>query len=334
MGNFVHFNGDIFYTSTKRLKICNDHVEYYEYGKEYFVGGKPRTNKEKTKNDPTPPDILKEKRYKRAKRNIIDLTNCNSRVYKNKKGRMYKPVFTTLTFGENQQYIKKANYEFTKFIQRLNLAVIGQKNSFLKYLTVIEFQKDFDFYGRKKKNGGSIHYHTMFFNLPFRRDNKKIFEEKWNLGFVKIQGANRIKNVGKYMTKYMVKDLGDPRLQGEKSYFASKELKKPIIVNFDELITPVLDMFPEKSIEYEKKNIPIEYLESLNYRVYNLRNFSKEKRKAIDFLNNYDYYTEIADGIKIKKEEINTKLYEKPIILPKVDGSGGQTSFIDRITDV
>lgn len=284
MSRLIHFNGDIHYSTKERLKISGDIFEYYEYGREYFVGSHPRTFRDKSKGTATDQETLDQMRYRRARRQIIDYTNSNVRAYFDQRGRAFWPIFITLTFGENVLDIKAANYEFTKFIQRLNTAVNGRKESFFKYVTVVEFQER-----------GAIHYHSIFFNLPYKMEMKRIFEKCWGLGFTKIKAINRIMNVGRYITKYMTKEINNERLRGQKSYFISKGLYKPIVVNYDELIRPVLTILPQESIEYTKQNIKIDYFDSMNYTNYNLRKFPEQKKQALAFINRYIDYEEKKD---------------------------------------
>ncbi|MCK9581520.1 MAG: hypothetical protein M0Q92_13880 [Methanoregula sp.] len=281
MSYLVHFNGDVHYATKKRLKISGDIFEYYDYGREYFVGSRPKSFKDKPKKSATSQEILDQMRHRRARRQIIDYTNSNTRAYFDQRGRAYWPVFITLTFRENITDLKFANYEFTKFIQRLNTAVNRQRESFFKYVTVVEFQ-----------DRGAIHYHCIFFNLPYKAEMKRIFEKCWTLGFTKIKAINRVRNVGRYITKYMSKNIDDERLRGQKSYFISKGLFKPIVVNYDELINPVLSMMPPESMEYSKDNIKVDFFEFMNYKNYNLRKYQKRKKEALAFLNRYGYYGE------------------------------------------
>lgn len=132
----------------------------------------------------------------------------------------YKSKFFTATFAENIEDMDKANNEFKKFIQRLKYHY-GD----FRYLAVVEFQKR-----------GAIHYHMLSdFGYIKHCDLEKI----WGNGFVWIRdllSANKgkaVDNVGAYIVKYMNKDIIDERLMGKKSYFTSKNLKRPEIIYED-----------------------------------------------------------------------------------------------------
>jgi hypothetical protein len=115
--------------------------------------------------------------------------------------------FLTLTFAENITDVKVANKEFKKGIKRLRYLYPD-----LKYLAVIEFQER-----------GAVHYH-MLAKLPFIKNSK--LAEIWGNGFVKIRQISHVDDVGRYVTKYMNKDLSDIRLQGLKAYNCSKNLTR------------------------------------------------------------------------------------------------------------
>lgn len=165
--------------------------------------------------------LNREKVVKRARTSIRRLVNCN--VQKNSK-------FVTLTFKEDIKDLKKANYEFKKFILRLEYKLKIK----VAYLTVIEFQD--------QNRGGVIHYHTIFFNLPYIQ-NKEL-SKIWKNGFIKINRIDNVDNVGAYVCKYMSKDHADTRLIEKKCYFTSKNLKKPVEILRDTI--------------YEKKLSPLE----------------------------------------------------------------------------
>jgi hypothetical protein len=61
-------------------------------------------------------------------------------------------------------------------------------------------------------------------------------EKIWGNGFVwindllKSNKGKPVDNVGAYMVKYMSKDFIDERLMGKKSYFTSKNLKRPNVI--------------------------------------------------------------------------------------------------------
>lgn len=183
----------------------------------------------------------------RARRDVRRLINANV----GKWGEI--PKFLTLTFAENVQDVKKANYEFKKFRQRLEYELDLK----LKYVAVVEFQKN-----------GRIHYHVVFFNLPYVEAN--FLASIWGNGFIKINAISHVDNIGAYVTKYMTKDNDDERLRGEKSYFSSRGLYKPVEKYLNEKeIAEVKEKLSHKKV-YENR-FDNEYVGDILYTQYNLK---------------------------------------------------------------
>ena len=150
----------------------------------------------------------KEAYYKAMRWEISRLVDCN--FDSNTK-------FMTLTFKDNVQDVKTKNYEFNKFIKRLNFYIYHEKKQKLKYVAVWERQKR-----------GAIHYHVVFFDLPYIKNNE--LRNIWGNGFVKINkiDVDSIDNRGRYVSKYFTKDI-DEKEYKVKSFFKSQNLKIPIL---------------------------------------------------------------------------------------------------------
>jgi len=182
---------------TNRIVIVSgDIAEIYDY--EFPVGynfDPLRTNYNKSK-------IIANRRsdsLSRTRRAIFRIISCNQCKY----GLSNK--FYTLTFKENIQNISVAMPFFKKFIRNLYI----HEGIRAKYLTVIEFQER-----------GAVHFHSIFFNLPFISSSK--IERYWGQGFVKIKELGHIRSIAGYVSKYFRKDCDDIRLFGKKGYFCSK----------------------------------------------------------------------------------------------------------------
>lgn len=202
----------------------------------------------------------REKNMQRAKGKIIDLINSNVYQWKDRNLKPYKPMFLTLTFKENITDLDFAHNEFTNFIKRLNYEARGWKIAFLKYLAVVEFQKR-----------GAIHYHIIFFNLPYL---DRIYDKLYNLwswGSRNVKPIDSVHNVGKYMCKYLTKDVESDRLRGRKIYFTSRDLKKPIIIRDPDIVWCIIRRLPEetKTFEYDNES---EYFGTITKSYYNLKN--------------------------------------------------------------
>lgn len=129
--------------------------------------------------------------------------------------------FMTLTFKDNITDVSYTNKEFSKFIKRLNYYLYKEKRQLLKYIAVWEQQKR-----------GSIHYHIIFFSLPYIKNND--LQKIWGFGFVKI---NRIdvdskENRGRYVSKYFSKNI-DIKTYKQKSFFKSQNLIQPKVKKYN-----------------------------------------------------------------------------------------------------
>lgn len=166
--------------------------------------------------------------------------------------------FITLTFKENITDFEIANYEFHKFIMRLNKSYM--KNSKLKYLAVIEFQ-----------DRGAIHYH-MICNLPYV--NCEELQKCWGNGFIYINAIKHVDNIGAYVVKYMNKDTQDTRLMGHKCYNCSKGLKRPFElsitnIHYNKIENKIINKIKDIKPCYESKYLT-DKLGECTYKQYNL----------------------------------------------------------------
>jgi len=247
---------------THKIIQSGDIIEIYKYSEGYLKGYK-LTEKEinnRTRSESDSDTDSRERSLKRAKRDLRRLINANHGQY----GDQFTSKFLTLTFKENIQDIKQANYEFKKFIQRLNYYCFGVKKNNIKYTCVVEFHKR-----------GAVHYHVIIYNMPYIKAND--IANVWGNGFIKINKIDDIGNVGAYVAEYLGQaekgqghDIEDDRLRGQKSYFSSKGLFKPIEITdkkiVEQVATALLNEKPTYSATYEN-----EHLGNISYKQYNLK---------------------------------------------------------------
>ncbi|MDM0507027.1 hypothetical protein QTH46_15675, partial [Clostridium perfringens] len=85
---------------------------------------------------------------------------------------------------------------------------------------------------------------------------------------------DRVKNVGAYMVKYMNKNSDDERLVGQKMYFNSRNLKKPIEIKEPVSVIALVGSLQKQAPIYENE-YDIEYSDSIQnhviYKQYNIR---------------------------------------------------------------
>src|SRR3989339_367783 len=163
-----------------------EQLDMYRYKKEKEAEEKKQ--KEKTKFS-----------IQRTRSSIRRLTNANPQLDK----------FLTLTFAESTSDLVEANKLFHLAMKR----IIHAKPD-CEYIAVVEFQKDVDYHGNKKENGGSVHYHLLCnIKTIIKRDRfewERWFQNRyWKYGFVKIKDVNRVDNMGAYLCKYLSKEMFD-----------------------------------------------------------------------------------------------------------------------------
>jgi len=140
---------------------------------------------------------------------LFRLVNCNLHQY----GKI-KPTFCTLTYKKNETNRKKASSDLRLYHQRLSYYT----NTSLRYVAIPEFQKR-----------GAIHYHVIYFNLPFV-PVQILTKEIWGHGNVDIHILRKIKNIASYVAKYISKETLDKRHKGHRLLITSRNLKRPITI--------------------------------------------------------------------------------------------------------
>ncbi|NCD00524.1 hypothetical protein EOL94_00265 [bacterium] len=207
----------------QKLIKSGDLLEIYSYEQAIRINHKRKkrrkVRKEKPKEDEIDKQIKSDFSLRRTRANIVRLVNSNPEL----------KVFITLTFDDRKSVdgsftdIAKCNLIFTNFIKRLKRYYPD-----LLYLAVPEFQGDYYFRSKiKKEHGGNIHYHLLS-NLPYTANNE--LADLWGYGFVKINNILHVSRVGLYVAKYIAKELFDGRLKGKKKVFYSRSLKRPMII--------------------------------------------------------------------------------------------------------
>lgn len=248
---------------THKIIQSGDIVEIYEYSEGYIKGYTLTENEinNRTSSESNTGDTdSRERALKRAKTNLRRLINSNIGQY----GKEFTAKFLTLTFKDNVQDIKKANYEFKKFIKRLNYKFYGTKKANLKYTTVIEFQKR-----------GAIHYHTIVYNMPYLKANE--ISNIWENGFIKINKIDDVDNVGAYVGEYLGqaekgqgKNIEDDRLRGQKTHFSSRGLFKPVEITDKKIVEQVTTALLNEKLSYSA-TFENEHLGNITYKQYNLK---------------------------------------------------------------
>jgi hypothetical protein len=252
---------------TDKVIISGDVIEIYNYENGYLKGYENRKENTGRKKDYESENYAEHRKQvlQRAKRDLRRLINANVGQY----GKEFTAKFLTLTFNENIQDIEQANYEFQKFIKRLNYYCFGTKKANLKYTCVIEFHKS-----------GVIHYHVILYNMPYVKAND--IANVWGNGFIKINKIDDVDNVGAYVSEYLGQaekgqghDVEDDRLKGKKSYFSSKGLFKPVEITDKKIVEQVATALPSENLTYSA-TFENEHLGNIAYKQYNLKKLTSK----------------------------------------------------------
>lgn len=164
---------------------------------------------------------------RRSRETIYRLAEANKTCHHRLKGQ--RTIFFTLTTKDQIKEYKQSNKKIKSFIRRLN-KYCGYS---IKYLIVPELHQS-----------GAIHYHGIFFNLPYI-PIKKFKEDIWTHGYVDLQFPRRIKNISAYIAKYLTKDFNSAVPVNTKTYFCSRGLSYPQVDFTD---TPPSGKITEKGV--------------------------------------------------------------------------------------
>lgn len=234
--------------SHKRLIDCGDTLEVYEYEKPFSYNHcRPIVECDSEQ------ESAEERRFdnlSRARRRVRRLIQANI----GKHG-VYRPVFVTLTFRENVQDVQYANQCISRFMRSL-FYQIGFR---MKYVIVPELQER-----------GAIHYHILFFNLPFIR--KELFELLWGHGFTNIRSIKKIesiRSVSAYVSKYMTKGSIHSMFNNKKCFFSSRGLRQPYEYRKEKTVDRLVEdaILTGYQVAYEEQHHAIGY-GIINYKQY------------------------------------------------------------------
>lgn len=194
--------------SNVKIIKCGNIIELYEYATPYYYNlGKTKQHDNAIEEEDSS-RAMRTDNIGRTQRKIKRLINSNSFVYG------HRPKFVTYTFARNVTSIREANRVFNNNRQNL-VRHFGRK---LRYLAVPELQKR-----------GAIHYHVVYFDLPYTSNIKEIFKKSWGEGFVQVKAIEHVYNVGAYISKYFSKQWASERVIGTKGFFTASGLYQPEI---------------------------------------------------------------------------------------------------------
>lgn len=254
MGNI---NSKLIRHSKARLIVSGDVIEEYRYERDYFYNWGPEK-----KSGGERGIVHVEKRgdhLERARRSIRRVIECNT-----SKERL--PIFITYTFKKNIKSLKEANPLFSKHVKELQ-----RRYGKVKYLCVPEFQRR-----------GAVHYHVIYFDLPYIKNVKKVMEKLWPYGFSQVKAIRKIRSIGAYVSKYLQKGVADERRKrGEKGYFTSRGLKRPVEIRDEEHVDSELqDIESRNRMEKEFESSYDSPRGRVVYKRYKLSDYVERKSRV------------------------------------------------------
>jgi hypothetical protein len=205
--------------SDTRMVISGDTLELFKYKQPYFYNWVDLSKKNRLHKGVTSPIPKREDNIKRAVANVRRLVQCNQ------EDQSEKPKFLTLTYAENIQDLNRTNPDFYRFTK-----AIRDTHGDMQYIAVPEFQER-----------GAVHYHALYFNLPFMQDFKSEMARLWPHGSTKIEAVRSMNAMPRYISKYMTKNLADIRTSGRRSFFTSRNLHRPIVVHNQERANDIFE---------------------------------------------------------------------------------------------
>lgn len=214
----------VMYVFREKLRYNQNSATLVGYNRNIFVWRNTRENYVKEKKTERRWDSIS-----RARERLYDVIECNLGIYPN------PPIFLTLTFAQNIDSLQKANPLFTAFIRKLNTYLRIKT----RYVAVPEFQQR-----------GAVHYHVLFFNLPFIHYDK--IQTMWGHGFSRIEKTKHVKNISAYVAKYLSKETFDKRLYGQRAFFSSRGLLRSEVIRDRIEIEEVITNYKQTSLD--KKN--------------------------------------------------------------------------------
>jgi hypothetical protein len=223
-----------------KLTVAGHFVEFDTMEKPVFYGTNYHIKHTTSTKTISNPEEIQLKSVYRSKKNVRLLVNANAFQWFKPNHRPYLPIFITFTFRLDIRSVDEANEMYTDFMQRLNYFMTKEKKHTLHYLAVIEFQDE--------NREGVVHYHTLFFNMRYINQAYDEINRIWKHGNTNIKSIKTVKNISRYMVKYMTKSLADGRLAGKKKYFTSKKLLKPKQILDERTVLSLIEQLPKESI--------------------------------------------------------------------------------------
>jgi len=251
-----------------KIIISGNDFELYEYEKDIvtLVGGVRRKNADTyvcVGVEPSGEDSLsnQEDEAKMGKRadNARRASMAFRRIVTSNLVGAAPATLVTLTYKDNFTDLSAAYRHLTAFNQSLRY----RYGKTFSYVLVPEFQKR-----------GAVHFHALYWGLPeelFHSEREtRVLSQLWGHGFVFLKKTDGNERLAFYLAKYFTKAFLDPRLKNQKSYVASRNVKRPIVQKGPFLISVVLDEFGIIEEALVDRTYNTKWLGEGRYRLFNL----------------------------------------------------------------
>jgi hypothetical protein len=190
-------------------------IEAHRNNKVFITEYAPAYSGSKNKyNENLPPEVREERDQQNQERSARQARKTIREICYNNFDN--QTSFLTLTYKENKTDLKSAYYDLKKFIKKINY----HYNLELKYLCVPELQER-----------GAIHFHLILFSVP--KFPVKELGKFWAHGFIKINKVKNSEHLFNYLLKYISKDLQDKKLNSQKRFVSSRNLKRGLHFSTD-----------------------------------------------------------------------------------------------------
>jgi hypothetical protein len=166
--------------------------------------------------------------------------------------------------------LSRAVIHFSGFIRRLR-ARIGRD---FRYIAVPEFQER-----------DAVHFHALIWNLPdgyvdeiapqnteivtmatLKEANGRKLQNIWGYGFADSFRTDGSPKLASYLAKYMSKHVQDVRIGGEKAYYCSRNIMRPMSASGNTVADFIDDIVPVDNFLLQQRTYVSEWLGRTYYK--------------------------------------------------------------------
>lgn len=267
--------------STAKMTIAGSQVFFALTTRPVEFGFKARKINPRTHDEISDEDRKKNKKLSayHAQSRIKELITANSWQWHD-NGKVFNPLFVTLTYKGNVTDLDRSFKDFNKFVKRFSYHVsktyMDRRAYKLKYVGVPEFQKR-----------GAIHFHVVMFNVPFLHQLSEI-DQIWSFGRCNTEAVKTIQQVAVYLTKYLVKNFKDNDRFYRRRYLSAKGLHRPFKTRHENVVRGVLSEIPDDKLVYR------------NVYKYKIRGGKEQEVLYMDF--------DFGKGVDLRKDPMFQRL--------------------------